>query len=225
MRWGLTRTEHWILLALVAVVTVGVGANYYQSERSRTALHIESLEGFDEPLGADPEQVDINNASISELETIPGIGPAMAGRIIEYRNQNGSFKSIEDLINVKGIGDATFNKMKDKIRVDEKEALPSKAAKSDLTPNEEIASLQKTSSAEPTDSPEIVSASEAGKININTASSSQLEALPGIGPVYAQRIIDYRNANGPFRSINEVTKVKGIGPKTLEKMRPLAIAE
>jgi len=57
------------------------------------------------------------------------------------------------------------------------------------------------------------------KININTASSEALQTLTGIGPAKAQAIIDYRNANGPFRSVEELTEVKGFGEKTLDKIR------
>ena len=52
-------------------------------------------------------------------------------------------------------------------------------------------------------------------ININTATAQQLEALPGIGPTYAQRIVDYRNANGPFTSPSQLLNISGIGEKRL----------
>lgn len=57
------------------------------------------------------------------------------------------------------------------------------------------------------------------KININTASKQQLMRLPGIGSVLAQRIIEYREKNGPFKAIEELLNVKGIGPKIFEKIK------
>ena len=57
-----------------------------------------------------------------------------------------------------------------------------------------------------------------GKININTASSSQLQTLSGIGPTKAQAIIDYRVEHGNFSSVEELINVSGIGEKTLEKI-------
>lgn len=60
-----------------------------------------------------------------------------------------------------------------------------------------------------------------GKININSASATQLDSLPGIGPAYAGRIIDYREANGGFKTIEEIENIKGIGPKTFEKLKDL----
>ena len=56
-------------------------------------------------------------------------------------------------------------------------------------------------------------------IDLNTASSLELRTLPGIGPVYAERIVSHREANGSFASVDDVQDVSGIGPKTLESIR------
>ena len=61
--------------------------------------------------------ININTAHETELEELPGIGPSLASRIIEYRNQNGNFKDIADIKNVTGIGDSKFEKIKDLIKV------------------------------------------------------------------------------------------------------------
>jgi len=58
-----------------------------------------------------------------------------------------------------------------------------------------------------------------GRININTASAEELTALPGIGPSYAQRIVEHREKNGPFKKVEDLLNVRGIGEKTFEKIR------
>ena len=62
------------------------------------------------------EKVNINQADAAELETLPGIGPSKAATIIQYREENGSFKEIEELMNISGIGEKTFEKLKEQIR-------------------------------------------------------------------------------------------------------------
>ena len=67
------------------------------------------------PTAAAP--INVNTATVAQLETLPGVGPAVAARILEYRQKNGSFKKIEELMNVKGIGEKSFLKIKALITV------------------------------------------------------------------------------------------------------------
>jgi competence protein ComEA len=88
-------------------------------------LDIPFIEGASPVLATPEEQVvtttteliDINTASQAELESLPGIGPTTAQKIIEYRDENGPFVSIEDIINVSGIGPGTYERIKDLITV------------------------------------------------------------------------------------------------------------
>lgn len=60
-----------------------------------------------------------------------------------------------------------------------------------------------------------------GMVHLNSATLEELDTLPGVGPVTAQKILDYRAANGAFRSVDELDAVPGIGPTRLEELRPL----
>lgn len=66
---------------------------------------------------ANNELININTASVEELDNLPGIGPTIAQRIIDYRTDNGPFSVIEDILNVSGIGPSTFDQIKDLITV------------------------------------------------------------------------------------------------------------
>lgn len=65
----------------------------------------------------DTDIININTADIKELDKLPGIGPSTAQKIIEYREKNGAFKTIEDIMKVKGIGNSKYDKIKEKITV------------------------------------------------------------------------------------------------------------
>ena len=87
-------------------ITASSGNNVIVEENKNS----ESTEGKE-------NKVNINTANQSELDSLPGIGPSIAQRIIEYREENGNFQKIEDLQNVKGIGDAKFSNIKDNVTV------------------------------------------------------------------------------------------------------------
>lgn len=63
-------------------------------------------------------------------------------------------------------------------------------------------------------------ASALAAVNINTASQEELASLPNIGPAKAKAIVEYRKANGEFKTLEELKKIKGIGDKTFEKLKP-----
>ena len=57
-------------------------------------------------------------------------------------------------------------------------------------------------------------------LDLNSAGATDLDALPGIGPALARRIVDYRQKHGPFKKIDDLLQVSGIGPKLLDKIKP-----
>jgi competence protein ComEA len=67
------------------------------------------------------------------------------------------------------------------------------------------------------------SSEPSGVVNINTASSEELQLLPRVGPALAGRIIEFREANGPFQTVDEILAVKGIGESSFEKLEPFIV--
>ncbi len=116
---GFSKAEERIVVFLIAGFLVGSGIRFYQS---RFAPLPQVEEPFSVPIAADsvvieeknlPEQpVAINTADVEELTRLPGIGPALAQRIVEYREQNGFFHEPEDLIKVQGIGLKKLEKLR-----------------------------------------------------------------------------------------------------------------
>jgi competence protein ComEA len=68
-------------------------------------------------------------------------------------------------------------------------------------------------------------ASAAGPVSLNQSDAATLATLPGIGPALAARVIEYREASGPFQSVEQLLDVKGIGPAILEKIRYLVVVD
>lgn len=88
-----------------------------EAEAGQTAIPVPSSSGYSYSSLSQTQRININTADSSALQQLSGIGPATAEKIIDFRNQNGKFKTIEDIKNVSGIGEKTFEKFKDKITV------------------------------------------------------------------------------------------------------------
>ena len=96
------------VVAILLLLGLGVATGFAQDTARRSTA----------TSSASPSApVNLNTASAAQLETLPGIGKATAERILEYRQKNGSFKKIEDLMNVRGVGEKSFLKLKPLITV------------------------------------------------------------------------------------------------------------
>jgi competence protein ComEA len=95
--------NRWVAAALTAVVVISAGATV-RGQRGQPAPEGKS--------SAAPAPLNLNVATAADLEKLPGIGPALAARIVDYRQKNGGFKKIEELMNVQGIGEQSFLKLK-----------------------------------------------------------------------------------------------------------------
>lgn len=95
-------------LLVIVALALGVGAVAAQDASTTRRSSTPALA---------PASVNLNTATAAQLDALPGVGKAMAERIIEYRQKNGGFKKIEDLMNVRGVGEKNFLKLKPYITV------------------------------------------------------------------------------------------------------------
>ena len=98
-------------------------------------------------------------------------------------------------------------------------AVPAPELGPEPTPAEGVANLSAGTGASNPAVP--AAAAPSGPLDLNRATASQLDALPGIGPVLAGRIVEQRAKQGAFRSVDELLAVRGIGPRLFERLRPL----
>jgi len=166
-------------------------------------------EGKARPAGG---KVDLNSATTEELETLPGVGPAYAREIVTAR----PLKSVDDLEKLKGFGKAKVDALRELAVVEPLRPAARPAAAPAATAPGEPAAVGKTPAKGKAARP-AAKAGAAKLVNINTADKAELDALPGIGPVKAQAIIETR----PFKAREDVMKVKGIKEGEYAKIKDL----
>lgn len=141
--------------------------------------------------------INVNTATASQLCSLKGIGEKKAAAIIQYRDEHGDFTSVDQLLNVPGIGEKLLESFRDRITTGPAEIQPE--------PARTTAGAELSESAEHAESAEIPAETTAAEntnalININTATAQQLCSLKGIGEKKAAAIIHYRDEHGDFTS-------------------------
>jgi len=134
-------------------------------------------------------KIDVNAASFEELQELPQVGPATAKSILEYREAGNQFRTIDDLEEISGIGPTTIENIRPEATVG---------------PDAIAADLPEE---------------EAGPgIDINEAGIEELQELPRVGEVTAEAIITYREQQGGIGSLEELKRIDGLGPATIQQL-------
>lgn len=176
--------------------------------RERVAEGVEREEEASRPLERG-ERLDPNTASEEQLRRLPGIGPVRARDIVEARG-GGRFLTPEDLLRVRGVGEATLSRLAPHL------AFPGSRGPETPAPPSSLRAAPVSSAAAGWDA----APCPGGAVDVNVASVAALERLPWIGPARAREVVEARRRSGGFGSVDELVEVSGIGPYTLEKLRP-----
>ena len=206
--------EHRAILILLALAVGGHGTRLALSSADAApgavrllgaagggspGSHRDTVVAHARPL-APGEKIDIDRAGVRELERLPGVGPGLARKIFADRVARGAFGSLEALDGVPGIGPALLARI-----------APASAFSGPPRPLPKAASSGSSSAAS-------AASAASAPIDLNTASEAALQTLPGIGPAKARAIVAYREAHGPFATVQALEQVPGFGPALVAKV-------
>jgi competence ComEA-like helix-hairpin-helix protein len=135
------------------------------------------------------ERIDVDRASVEDLTRLPRVGPGIANRIVAHRDAHGPFGTLDGLDRVPGIGPVLL----------------------------EAVSRHVTFSGRPRAN--LGPGAHPRPLSLNRATAEELAELPGIGAAKAAAIVAFRRRHGPFRNMDDLAKVSGIGSRTVEGLR------
>ena len=159
------------------------------------------------------ERVDVDVATTSELTRLPRVGPRLAKVIVADREAHGAFGSLAGLDRVSGIGPGLLKVLAPHIGFSGSSTthpLAEPALSGALTGQDPGSVRHKSVPLPP---------SPAGPVNINSATVTELDALPGVGPAKAAAILQYRQQHGPFTAVEELARVPGFGAASVSRLR------
>jgi competence protein ComEA len=233
---GLTRGEQWALLGLIGLILLGMlmrdhirpGSDELSIKSGGQWIKLADYGAEPDSAQSPPPTVqasqlipalddsgglDLNTATAADLDRLPRIGPARASAIIQHRDQIGGYTRVEELTDVPGIGDKTLLQLKNFLKIVNSPETSSEQPTTGTSVSVDPATIRSVIEMSPAGG----GTSSAGKVNINSATLDELVRLHGVGRKKAQRIINERTMNGPFRHPAELARVSGIGGKTVQK--------
>jgi competence protein ComEA len=220
---GMSSAERRSLLMLLALGLAGQGVRWWLNRPDQApgdiqllaslpagspGAHRDSALALARPLGPG-ERIDADRAAAVELARLPRIGLALAKTIVANRQAHGAFGSLEALDRVPGIGPGLIAAIRDKVAFSDgvrgqhgsTAPVPGPAASSTVA--------MTSPSSQAADAP----------LDLNTATTSELEALPGIGPARARSILAFRERHGSFSTVADLGRVPGLGSAAVAKLR------
>jgi competence protein ComEA len=225
--FNLTKQEQVIILFLIGILLVGLGVKHYFNRQQHTEL-IPSAGATNVPNQPSPPSTDTLKLNTNQPIIIdiagavnkPGVYHLPAGsRVYDAITTAGDTTQQAD---VSELNLAAVIEDGEKIEIPILQNKPDPKQEQIASSENQIVRPQPRQIPKPKPVPDPSPPSRSsGKININTASVSELDVLPGIGPKLAERIILYRQQHGPFKRVDDVILVSGIGPKRLEQMKNL----